>query len=171
LKDLQFIITGGTIDGEYSFVKQTSVPRKESVIVNYIKNIVKAETPIYETVLCMVDSREMTDERRLQIIEAINASRSNNIIITHGTDTMPETARFIKQAITGDNVFNDKKIILLGAFLPLMGFCPTDAPFNLGFAIGAFDTLPAGVYIAMNMQIWNAEEVKKNFEQGRFEHV
>jgi L-asparaginase len=101
------------------------------------------------------------------MINAINKSPAKNIIITHGTYTMPDTARFIASRIKN----NTKIIILTGSMIPLLGFSPSDAGFNLGFALGQFDSLTPGVYVAMNGQIFTPLEVVKLVSQGRFSSI
>ena len=107
------------------------------------------------------DSLEMTDEDRELIRETCQNSEQDKILITHGTDTMTQTAECLL-GITG------KTIVLTGAMAPAR-FKETDAVFNLGLATGAAQALESGVYIAMNGQIFPAGKVKKNREQRRFE--
>ena len=107
------------------------------------------------------DSLEISDEDRALIIAAVSADDCQRIIITHGTDTMPQTARAL-QSVT------DKTIVLLGAMQPAR-FRDSDALFNSGFAVAAAKLLPAGVYVAMNGQVFNADQVQKNREAGLFE--
>ena len=107
------------------------------------------------------DSLEISDEDRALIIAAVSADDCQRIIITHGTDTMPQTARAL-QSVT------DKTIVLLGAMQPAR-FRDSDALFNSGFAVAAAKLLPAGVYVAMNGQVFNADQVQKNREAGIFE--
>jgi len=164
MKDLQFIITGGTIDGGYCVTDQTCKPREKSGVVEYMKGIIRTDITIHENVIAMLDSREIDNKVRDKIHQAITKSKSNNIIVTHGTDTMAETAKFL----SAKNI-KGKKIILVGAFYPLLGFAPTDAPFNLGYAIGKFESLADGVYVAMNMKIFSPDKVAKNKHKGKFE--
>ncbi len=107
------------------------------------------------------DSLEMTDEDRASIREACEASEETAILITHGTDTMSETA----EALLG---IAGKTIVLTGALAPAR-FRVTDAIFNLGLALGAVQSKPPGVYLAMNGTVFEAGKVRKNKEAGRFE--
>jgi len=164
MRDIQFIITGGTIDAGYCVTDQTCKPLAKSGVAPYMKNIIRTDIVIHETVVAMLDSRAIDDVVRDKIYKAIIQSKSNNIIITHGTDTISETAKYL----AAKNI-KGKKIIILGAFYPLLGFAPTDAPFNLGYAIGKFESLADGVHVAMNMKIFHPDKVTKNKHKGKFE--
>ena len=164
MKDLQILIAGGTIDKEYCIIKQENKPRAKSCIVGYIQNFVRPDVTVYEKTITMLDSRDFTSQTREDIYKAILASKSDNIIITHGTDTMTQTGQYLKSK----NI-QGKKIILVGAFYPLQGFVPTDATFNLGFAIGALVNAKDGVYIAMNMKLFDPATANKNQATGKFE--
>ena len=122
---------------------------------------VTAQIPIVE--LLRKDSLEMTSADRIAVRDAVAASDSTRIIVTHGTDTMVETAREL-QGIPG------KTIILTGALQPAR-FADSDAAFNLGLAVGAVQVLPPGVYITANGQVFPAASVRKNVALNRFESV
>ena len=109
------------------------------------------------------DSLDMTDDDRERIREAVAACPDQRILITHGTDTMVDTARAL-EGIT------DKTIVMFGAMQPAR-MRQSDAPFNLGVACAAVQTLPAGIYIAMNGQVFDAFKVTKNRAESRFEPV
>lgn len=112
----------------------------------------------------MVDSLEMTDEDRDLIVHQCNNCDETQIVITHGTDTMADTAKIIAQKI------NNKTIILTGAMIPIK-FGSSDGLFNLGSALAFAQTLPAGVYVAMNGRCFNWDNVRKNKQTGVFEEV
>ena len=114
--------------------------------------------------LMMIDSLEMTDEDRALIVHQCNQCEENKIVITHGTDTMNETAKVLAQKI------KDKTIILTGAMIPIK-FGSSDGLFNLGSALAFAQTLPAGVYVAMNGRYFNWDNVRKNKQTGVFEEV
>jgi len=164
MQDLQLIITGGTVDKTYCTKEQNFVMLGKSEIAGFIKKFVNPDTVIHEKVVAMLDSRDFTGQTREDIYKAIVASESSNIIVTHGTDTMVQTGRYLKSK----NIVG-KKIVLVGAFYPLVGFVPTDAPFNLGFAIGSLGSVKEGVYLAMNMKLFDPETVVKNHAKARFE--
>jgi L-asparaginase len=112
----------------------------------------------------MVDSLEMTEEDRQLIVHQCNNCDETQIVITHGTDTMSETAKMIAQHV------KDKTIILTGAMIPIK-FGSSDGLFNLGSALAFAQSLPAGVYVAMNGRYFNWNNVRKNKQTGVFEEV
>ena len=112
------------------------------------------------TSLLKKDSLEMNDDDRQLIVEAVDACSERLVVITHGTDTMPETAIVLSE-------ISNKTIVLTGAMAPAI-FKETDALFNLGCAIAAVQTLKAGVFIAMNGEIFDALNVRKDREKGGF---
>jgi L-asparaginase len=93
--DVQFILTGGTIDSYYDATKDTAVPNRHSVIPEYIKSL-KINNKVIFTQVCMKDSRSLTQNDRKKILETIEKSVSKKIIITHGTYTMPDTAKYLQ---------------------------------------------------------------------------
>ena len=115
----------------------------------------------------MIDSLDMNDEHREQILELILADSSARVLITHGTDTMVETGVFLKHGLPSNH---GKSIILTGAMIPAR-LPHSDAHFNLGFALGAFNSLDSGVHIAMNGQIFPANDCFKNKNVGRFQRL
>lgn len=165
MSDIHVIVTGGTIDSDFDPAKATSAVRAESLIQTYIADKVKAYIDLSYDVLCMLDSKEITDSIRDQIIALIHASPHRRVMITHGTDTMAQTSEYIS-AHLGES---DKIIILTGAMIPLKEFAMSDAGFNLGYALAALERSAPGVYVAMNGALFPAGEVVKNTEIGRFE--
>lgn len=109
------------------------------------------------------DSLQMVDEDRDRIAEQVRNESADRILITHGTDTMVETARRLQ-------IFKSKTIVLTGAMQPAR-FKSSDAPFNIGYALAAVQILPPGVYIAMNGRLFDPENTRKNRELNRFETV
>ncbi len=164
MSDIHFILTGGTIDSYYYPPKETSVPHDASVIPEYIQKIQPHISCSFEEI-CMLDSGEITNEIRGGIVTAIEDSNADKIIITHGTNTMSETARYLETHLRNNN----KAIILTGAMIPLKEFAMSDAGFNLGYAMAKAQDTANGVYIAMNAKLFPAGEVVKNTEIGRFE--
>tara|TARA_R110002074_G_scaffold370964_2_gene545958 strand:+ start:184 stop:666 length:483 start_codon:yes stop_codon:yes gene_type:complete len=157
--DLKIFCTGGTFDKVYYDALsdyQIGEPQVEWILkqagVNFSYEI--------ESIL-KKDSLEITDEDREHIVAKVKAESCNKIVITHGTDTMVETAQALKAV-------GDKTVVLVGAMLPAR-FKDSDATYNVGFATSAASVLSAGIYIAMNGQLFNADEVKKNRDAGRFE--
>ena len=159
---IRAFVTGGTFDKEYDeltgalFLRNTHVP--EMLSRGRCGLDVTVET------LMMVDSLDMTVEQRNSIATACVNAVESYIVITHGTDTMVDTARVIAAANT------HKTIVLTGAMVPY-AFGSSDGLFNLGSALSIVQTLPAGVYIAMNGQCFHWDNVRKNREIGIFEAV
>jgi L-asparaginase len=156
---LRVISTGGTIDKVYFDAASTYDVGEPQVGPLFKEANVTFEYAI-ESVL-QKDSLNMTDEDRALIRQRVEASPEKLILITHGTDTMTETAA----KLAG---IPDKVIVFTGSMLPAR-FRSSDALFNLGCAVGALQVLPPGVYIAMNGQIAPAGAVKKNRAMSRFE--
>ena len=112
----------------------------------------------------MIDSLEMTDEDRDLIVHQCNNCDEARIVLTHGTDTMAETASILAQRV------KNKTVVLTGAMIPIK-FGSSDGLFNLGSALAFAQTLPAGVYVAMNGRYFQADNVRKNKQTGMFEEV
>jgi len=155
------ITTGGTIDKIY-FDAASDYKIGEPQITDFLETYSVAFE--YEIIpLMRKDSLEMDEQDRQLIHQAVLASDCDQIIITHGTDTMVETARVLSD-------IRDKAIILTGALKPAK-FIGSDAVFNIGCAVAAVQTVAAGVYIAMNGKVWDAYKVRKNRAKNRFEAV
>lgn len=120
-------------------------------------------------VITFKDSRAITENDQKKIIESIEACPANaSIVITHGTYTMPDTARFIQEHL---KTLDGKRIVLTGSMIPLKGFSETDASFNLGFAIASAFLGEPGIYVAMNGRLFTADHVHKNLREGKFEEI
>src|SRR6476620_11690417 len=160
--NIRILITGGTFDKEYNelngqlYFKDSHLPE----MLELGRNL----APVEIRTLMMVDSLEMTEDDRNLIAEHCMKSPEAKIIITHGTDTMAETAKLLSEKI------KDKTIVISGAMIPYK-FRSSDGLFNLGSALAFVQTLPAGVYIAMNGRIFNAKNVRKNKLTGVFEEI
>jgi len=159
---IKILTTGGTIDKVYFDAKSTyevgepqigEVLERSDVVFDY-----EIET------LCHKDSLEMTDEDRQLILQNCRKSPEDRIVITHGTDTMVETARVLA------GVALPKTIVLVGAMIPF-AFGSSDGLFNLGSALSFVQVLPYGVYIAMNGRYFEWDRVRKNREIGVFERI
>jgi L-asparaginase len=122
----------------------------------------RCHLPLEIRTLMMVDSLEMTDADREIIVDQCRMAPETRVVITHGTDTMIETARVLAAAVTG------KTVVLTGAMVPYK-FGSSDGMFNLGSALAFAQTLSPGVYVAMNGRCFVAENVRKNRETGVFE--
>ncbi len=163
---VHFIITGGTIDSYYEGTKDTVVTNEHSVIPEFIKSVKLYNDSIF-TEVCMKDSRELDEKDRKELLKTIEESPSNKIIITHGTYTMPDTARFLKANLKR----NGQTIILTGSMIPIKGFSPSDGTFNLGYTLAQVQKLEPGIYVCMNGKTFDPEEVMKIISQGRFSSI
>lgn len=160
------LITGGTIDSHYDASKDTCVPNETSIIPSYFKSL-RLYSHIEFATICMKDSRELTMNDLDKILQTIEKSPCDKILITHGTYTMPDTARFLKANLKR----HDQVILLTASMIPIQGFSPSDGPFNLGYALAKLEHLPRGVYVAMNGKVFQPEEVTKIIHEGRFSSV
>lgn len=151
--------TGGTIDKSY-FDGLSQYQFDRSKIGELIRNA-SVSLPFEVVELMAKDSLELTGDDRARIGEAVNSADADRIIITHGTDTMAETAVALDAAGAG------KTIALTGAFLPAR-YADSDAAFNLGMAFATVQMAPPGVYIVMNGTVFRAGEVIKDRAQGTF---
>ena len=155
-----------TIDSYYEGSKDTAVTNEKSVIPRFVKSL-KLYTETIFSEICMKDSRSLTKEDLKKILEAVEKSDSDKIIITHGTYTMPDTARYLQANLKR----KDQTIILTGSMIPLVGFSPSDAPFNLGYSISKAKDLPEGVYVCMNGRDFSPQEILKTLSEGRFSSI
>jgi len=159
---IRLFVTGGTFDKEYDeiggrlFFEDTHLPQ--------MLELGRCRADVRVRTLMMVDSLEMTDADRDLVAHNCSDAPERLIVITHGTDTMVETARTLAAQVTG------KTIVLTGAMIPI-AFGSSDGLFNLGGAITAVQALPAGVYITMNGRIFPWDRVRKNRSTGVFEEV
>ena len=163
---IHFIITGGTIDSFYDGTKDTAVPNEKSVIPRFIKSLQLYEKTIF-TEVCMKDSRGLTEDDLENILKAIEESSCEKIIITHGTYTMSDTARYLKANLKR----KDQTIVFTGSMIPIQGFSPSDGPFNLGYSIAKVLDLPVGIYVCVNGRVFSPEEVMKTLYKGKFSSI
>ena len=159
---IRIFITGGTFDKEYNelngelFFKETHM--------HELLELGRNKVPVAITTLMMIDSLEMTDKDREWIVYQCSQAAEDKIVITHGTDTMAETARVLAKNIT------NKTIVLTGAMIPIK-FGSSDGLFNLVGALDFIQTLPTGIYVAMNGRYFTWDNVRKNKQTGRFEEL
>lgn len=158
---LQLFTCGGTLDKVYFDAKsnyQVGVPQIERILSKARVSIAYRLETLFQK-----DSLDLTDEDRAFIRDRVERSDSSRVLITHGTDYMPETAR----ALRG---IPEKTIVLTGSNTPAL-WVDSDAVFNIGCALGAVQCLPPGVYIVMNGSIFPGDRVKKNRERGCFDWI
>ena len=159
---IKVFITGGTFDKEYDeingklYFNDTHLPE--------ILGLGRCDLNVSIRTLMMIDSLDMTDDDRELIVNACRKCEERSIVITHGTDTMEVTARILGQSI------RDKTIILTGAMIPYK-IGSSDGLFNLGTALAFVQSLPPGVYVAMNGKYFTWDNVRKNKSKGTFEEI
>jgi L-asparaginase len=163
MKKIRILVTGGTFDKKYDeltgrlFFRDTHVP--EMLRLGRCRLDVTVET------VTMIDSLDLDDTGRRTIVERARGSQEAAIVVTHGTDTMVQTARAL-----ADAALSDKTVVLTGAMVPY-AFGSSDGLFNLGSALSFVQVLPPGVYIAMNGRHFPWNLVRKNTATGSFEEV
>lgn len=159
---IRIFITGGTFDKEYNelngelFFKDTHL--------HEMLRLGRSKLQLEISTLMMIDSLDMTDADREQIASACMNAEEERILITHGTDTMPVTAALLAEKV------KNKTIVLTGAMIPYK-FGSSDGLFNLGAALAFVQSLPHGVYVAMNGKIFQGNNVRKNKATGEFETI
>ena len=159
---IRILVTGGTFDKEYDelsgrlFFKDTHVPE--------MLRLGRCHVDASLRTVMMVDSLEMTDGDRQAILANCRQAPERRIVVTHGTDTMVETAGVLAAAAL------PKTIVLTGAMIPY-AFGSSDGLFNLGSALSFVQVLPPGVYIAMNGRCFSWDRVRKNVTLGVFEEI
>jgi L-asparaginase len=160
---IRILVTGGTFDKEYDevggrlFFKDTHVQE--------MLDKGRSRVPVSVRTLMMIDSLEMTAADRALVVEHCRQSDVDRIVVTHGTDTMVETAKAIAAAGLAA-----KTVVLTGAMIPY-AFGSSDGLFNLGSALSFAQVLPPGVYVAMNGQCFPWDQVRKNRDTATFERV
>jgi L-asparaginase len=158
---IHIFTTGGSIDKAYSTAVSDFIVADPQAAHILREANVNLDYTITE--LLRKDSLALTDDDRALIVAAVRRSPARQIIITHGTDTMPQTAAALA-------IILDKTIVITGAMQPA-AFKATDAAFNLGTAIAAAQIMPAGVYIAMSGLILPAAQARKNHATNQYERV
>ena len=160
---IRILVTGGTFDKEYNertgqlYFKDTHLPE--------MLRLGRSRVEVNIRTVMMIDSLDMTDADRSLIVQNCLQAPEERIVITHGTDTMTETAAAVAAA-----AIPHKTVVLTGAMVPY-AFGSSDGLFNLGSALSFVQILPSGVYIAMNGKCFPSDRVRKNRERGEFEEV
>jgi L-asparaginase len=157
---IRIFVTGGTFDKTYDEIRgrlafaDTHLPE--------MLRLGRSRVEVSIRTLMMIDSLEMSDADRELVVRSCQQAHETRIVVTHGTDTMVETAAALARGVAG------KTIVLTGAMIPY-AFGSSDGLFNLGSALSFVQLLPPGVYIAMNGQHFRWDAVRKNRETGVFE--
>ena len=162
MNPIKIFVTGGTFDKEYNELNGELYFKKTHL--HEMLELGRSELKVDIETLMMKDSLDMSDSDRNSIVKKCFESKENKILITHGTDTMVKTAKLLSAKIT------TKTIVLTGAMIPYK-FGSSDGLFNLGSALSFLQSLPYGIYIAMNGNIYNWNNVKKNKELGLFQSL
>ena len=161
--NILFVQTGGTIDKAYPKSNKGYAFEIHDAAFNRILSRGQVDFEYESLCLFRKDSTELTAEDRIQLKKKIEESSFNRIVITHGSDTMIETAQFVAERC-------QKTIVFTAAFLP-EAFRDSDADFNLGMAVAVVQVNEPGVYIVMNGQVFVPSNCKKNEENGKFEKI
>lgn len=147
MEKINFILTGGTIDSRYDSDKCTVVPLIHSVIPNYLlRTIGMEEKFLFFTEICMKDSRDLTETDLSLIIAAIKKSPFKKLIVTVGTFSLFDIACYLESRLGQKET---KSVVLTGSMIPLQGFIPSDAAFNLGFSISRVLSMTGGVSVCI----------------------
>ncbi len=154
---------GGTIDSFYDGTIDTVKPLKNSIIPDYIRGVKPNFKPKFTQVV-MKDSRDLTAKDLQRMKQVIEKSPCQKIIVTHGTYSMPDSARYLNSKTKR----KDQTIIFTGALVPITGNVYSDAPFNLGYSVAKVQELPAGVYVSFNGSIFSPDEVAKQIGKGKY---
>jgi L-asparaginase len=161
-ESVRVFVTGGTFDKEYDelhgrlYFKDTHLPE--------MLRLARSRLEVRVSTLMMIDSLDMTDADRQLVVESCRSSPEERIVVTHGTDTMADTARALHAAGLR------KTVVLTGAMIPY-AFGSSDGLFNLGSALSFAQVLPHGVFVAMNGRVFAGDRVRKNRETGVFEET
>ena len=158
---LEILTTGGTIDKVY-FDKKSNYEVGDPFVEELLHKM-NVNISFMVKSLMRIDSLDMTDIHRKEILNYVNNSDANNFLITHGTDSIVETAIYLKK-------ISDKTIVLTGSLKPAI-FIDNDAIFNVGSALTSAQILKNGVYIVINGQVFNPDNVRKNLEKNIFETI
>ena len=162
---IRILVTGGTFDKEYNELNGSLFFRHTHL--NEMLRLGRCHVDVFVETLMMIDSLDMTVNDRARIVDECRVAEEQQIVVTHGTDTMIETARALATVFPAQA---EKTIVLTGAMIPY-AFGSSDVLFNLGSAISFVQVLRPGVYIAMNGRCFNWDRVMKNRETGVFEAV
>ena len=159
---IRILVTGGTFDKEYN-ERTGQLYFKDTHLAEMLR-LGRSRVEVTIHTVMTTDSLEMTDADRALIVQNCLQSAEDRIVITHGTDTMTETAAAIARAVSG------KTVVLTGAMIPYAFGC-SDGLFNLGSALSFVQVLSPGVYIAMNGKCFPWDHVRKNRDRGEFEEI
>jgi len=159
---IRILVTGGTFDKEYN-ERTGQLYFKDTHLAEMLQRG-RSRVPVTVRTVMMVDSLEMSEADRALIVQNCLQAREDRVVITHGTDTMTDTAAAVARVVSA------KTVVLTGAMIP-WAFGSSDGLFNLGSALSFVQVLPPGVYIAMNGKCFPWDRCRKNRERGEFEEI
>ena len=162
---IRIFVTGGTFDKQYDELRGMLSFR--STHLPEMLRLGRSRVDVAIETLMMIDSLDMTAGDRQRIVDSCRAAAEPRILVTHGTDTMVETARALA---TADPLLVNKTVVLTGAMIPY-AFGSSDGLFNLGSALSFVQLLSGGVYVAMNGRCFSWDKVRKNADTGAFEEI
>jgi L-asparaginase len=162
---IRIFVTGGTFDKEYN--ELTGALAFNATHLPEMLRLGRSRVDVAVTTLMMIDSLDMTDAGRALIVESCRKAEETRVIVTHGTDTMVDTARALAAAFPETA---GRTIVLTGAMIPY-AFGSSDGLFNLGSALSFAQVLSPGVYVAMNGRYFRWDKVRKNRDTGVFEAI
>ena len=165
---IRIVVTGGTFDKEYNELTG-ALFFKDTHVLEMLR-LGRSRVEVTVQTLMMMDSLDMTDADRARIVDECRTAPEDRIVITHGTDTMVDTARELAKSGAAASSLAAKTIVLTGAMVPY-AFGSSDGMFNLGSALSFVQTLPAGIYVAMNGRCFQWDAVTKDREAGIFREV
>ena len=155
---IQLVITGGTIDSYYDTDKCTTVPHDASVLGDFLNTYIKMDSTRLDIAnVCMKDSRDIDDRDIQKVCDTVVESGCDRHVVTHGSFTMFTSARKLQELLPENH---NQVVVFTGSMLPLEGFAPNDAGFNLGSATMAAQCLEPGVYIAFYGQVYHPEDME-----------
>ena len=158
----RIIVTGGTFDKRYDAIKG-ELTFTETHLPGLLEQA-RVRLPLAVDIRLLIDSLQMTEAHRQEVLDACRQAPEKSVVVVHGTDTMVQTARVVGESRL------EKTVVFTGAMVPY-SVQGSDAPFNLGFALAAATTLPPGVYVAMNAQVFPWNEVEKDRAEGTFKRA
>jgi L-asparaginase len=159
---IHFILTGGTVD---SVCTDRKLKNQDSVLVKYLDHTIKPYFSVTSETPFMKDSREITDADRAVILQLVEKSTADKIIVIHGTYTLVETAEYLLKHFPPAC---PKRVVVTGAMKPLE-LPESDAAFNIGWACASIFSCPPGVWVAFNGEVWYPKGLVKNVTEERFE--
>lgn len=157
------VITGGTIDSEWNYALDTATPGTTSIVPKYLKRV-NLDYDLKFEIACLKDSRSMEPKDMKNVTNIINKSKCNKFLVTHGTYTMPDTARYVDHHL----IDRSKSVVFTGSIIPLRDYYMSDASFNLGFAFAVLGNMQGGVVVSMHGRTFKPQEIAKNMLSARF---